>query len=177
MIESADPSLFSLGLLSDDAIYDLYIAQDPPVNYSILGKDNIYTYLAILPKTYEPVRVEWRDFFAAGDRVIVAGCECAYVARLQQVVDTEWTCVFQFNGLEVQRISMSIYRGRVRPYDEWTRVDSAQKNVADKGRAAWANRGSLRLLLTPDQPDFHPCCSTCLGAHADAIGAESAAPG
>jgi hypothetical protein len=174
-IESADPSLDSLPLLSEDVIYDLYIAQERPVNCSILGRGNIQTYLSLLPKTYETLKINWRDIFAAGDRVIVAGCECAWVARLQQVVDTEWTCVFQFQGALIQRISMSIYRWRIRPADEWPEVPGLSPSDKSPRQGHLVSRSAERLVVSHLEPTFRPSCSGCLDEPPDENGAESAA--
>jgi hypothetical protein len=123
LINRAGTELEWLPLLSAEVGYELLIAKEEPLAYSLQGKSQVHSYLGLLPLTYEILHEGRRQVFAAEDRVIASGSERAHVVRLDQAVDTEWLCMFQFEGSLIKTISMSIYRWKVLTASELTYTD------------------------------------------------------
>lgn len=112
-----------LAMLSGQIRYDVLIAKGEPMSYSLHGKPQVHSYLALLPLTYEILHEGRRQLFPAEDRVIAAGSERAHVIRFDQVVDTEWVCMFKYEGPLIKSIAMSIYRWRVLSASELSYTD------------------------------------------------------
>ncbi len=102
-----------LQLLSENVVYDVFIAQPEPVSRSFRGKEAVQLYLSFLPYTYEIVEEGNRTMFSDPHKVIVLGSERARVIRFKQTVHAEWSAIFEIEDGLISKIAMSVYRWTV----------------------------------------------------------------
>ena len=127
-------------LLSPNVEYDWFVAQDPPIRRSLIGRADVESYLSILHRTYQIIDADEPSLCVTGNKVVVLGGERARLLRTGQTVRTDWTAVFEFDGDQITRIAFTIY--------SWSVLEAGPtQKLSDCSAAAVAVGNRTRFVL------------------------------